>query len=227
MSRSGPRASDDVSRLTPVSPPFTPELARTLRRMTPPEHEPLQLFCVIAHNPAFLDAFRRFGTYLLSFGAIDAEEREIVIHRTTARCGADYEWAVHAHFYGVGVGLSEDQLQATLQTDAADSAAFSPRQRLLIRLVDELHETNQLSDSLWRRLHDEWSSAQLVELVGLVGQYHLVSFLVNALGISNESYAPGPQSLGDGPSARTDNAIGRLESDHMSARALDTRAEDV
>ena len=33
---------------------------------------------------------------LLSFGRLPADEREIVIHRTTALCGAGYEWGVHA-----------------------------------------------------------------------------------------------------------------------------------
>jgi alkylhydroperoxidase family enzyme len=178
-----------TARLAAVAPPYSPELEETLNRMTPPGHDPLLLFGAIAHNPAFLDAFRHFGTFLLNHGSVPATEREIVIHRTTARCAADYEWAVHAYFYGARVGLSSEKMQATLDPDAARSSRLDERERLLIRLVDELCETKHVSPELWSQLSAGWTSAELVELVGLVGQYHLVSFLVNALEVPHEEYA--------------------------------------
>jgi alkylhydroperoxidase family enzyme len=68
--------------------------------------------------------------------------------------------------------------------------AFTPRERLLLQLVDELHETAQVSDALWEALRATWTEAQLVELVALVGFYHLIAFVTNAFRISPESYAP-------------------------------------
>lgn len=58
--------------------------------------EPLALFRTIAHHPELLDRFRQIGSTLLSFGRLAADERETMIQRTTARCGASYEWGVHA-----------------------------------------------------------------------------------------------------------------------------------
>jgi 4-carboxymuconolactone decarboxylase len=66
---------------------------------------------------------------------------------------------------------------------------WSARQVLLIRLVDELHETSRVSDELWEQLASNWSAEQLVELVALVGQYHTVSFLTNALDVDLEDFA--------------------------------------
>jgi 4-carboxymuconolactone decarboxylase len=111
-----------------------------------------------------------------------------VIDRTCARCGCEYEWGVHVAVYGRAVGLSEKQAAATVN-GSADDPAFSERQRLLISLVDELHETGTVSDGLWRALAERYGEAQLVELVALVGQYHAVSFFANALGVELEDTA--------------------------------------
>jgi alkylhydroperoxidase family enzyme len=67
------------------------DVEQMLKATTPPGHEPLKLFRVLANNPPLLDAFRRFGTYFLRSGSVAPRDREIIIQRTTARCGAAYE----------------------------------------------------------------------------------------------------------------------------------------
>ena len=42
---------------------------------------------------------------------------------------------------------------------------------------------------LWRALADRYSEPQLIELIVLVGQYHVVSYLANALGVGYEDNA--------------------------------------
>jgi 4-carboxymuconolactone decarboxylase len=181
--------SSTTPRLRPLEPPYKAEVQQTLARMMGNmEVEPLKLFRVLAHNQRFLDKFRSTGTYLLNFGTVDPLEREIVIHRTCARCGSEYEWGVHVAVFGRGVGLSDEQLRSTVHGSANDPV-WSARHALLIRLVDELHETSRVSDELWEQLASNWSAEQLVELVALVGQYHTVSFLTKALGVELEDYA--------------------------------------
>ncbi len=175
-------------RITPLDPPFEPDIAKTLERMMGGSGaEPLKLFRTVAHNPHILDKFRNTGTYLLNFGTLDPAEREIVIHRTCARCRAEYEWGVHVTFYAKSVGLSQEQIDATVLGGPEDPV-WSGNQSLLIRLVDELHDTSTVSDGLWEEIHDLWTPAQLVELVALVGQYHLVSYFTNALRVEPEEF---------------------------------------
>lgn len=178
-----------IPRLTPLEPPYEPDVARALERMMGgPGIEPLKLFRTVAHNPHILDKFRSTGSYLLNFGTLDPQDREIVIHRTCARCGSEYEWGVHVAFYGKSVGLSQEQIAATAR-GGPDEPGWSTKQRLLIRVVDELHDTSTISDELWGEIREEWTPAQLVELVALVGQYHLVSFFTNALQVEQEDFA--------------------------------------
>jgi alkylhydroperoxidase family enzyme len=175
------------ARIEPLDPPYAPEIEETLRRMMPPGVEPLKLFRTVARNPAILDRFRTTGAYILNFGRVDPLEREILIHRTTARCGCEYEWGVHAAFFPAAVGLSREQVEATV-TGGASDPVWSPRQALLVRLADELHESSTVSADLWVELAAGWDEEQLVELLATAGFYHLVSFVANAAQVQLEPF---------------------------------------
>ena len=178
----------DPQRISPLEPPYEPDVAETLRRMMPADVEPLRLFRTVAHNPAVLERFRTIGAYILNFGRVEPLDREVLLHRTCARCACEYEWGVHAVAYGRPLGMSEEQLRATV-LDGPDAAVWSDRQRLLLRLADELHDTATVSESLWAELSDHWDSAQLIELIAIAGFYHLVSFTANAAGVRHEPFA--------------------------------------
>jgi alkylhydroperoxidase family enzyme len=175
-----------MQRLAPLNPPYDPEVARTLTRMMPPGQEPLKLFRTVAHNRHVLDKLRSTGAYLLNFGTLDPADRELVIQRTCARCGCEYEWGVHAAVFGPQVGLTGAKLAATV-TAASDDPAWSEREALLVAFVDELHDAANVSDQTWTSLAEHYDEAQLVELVALAGQYHAVSFMANALGVAREA----------------------------------------
>jgi alkylhydroperoxidase family enzyme len=182
-----------MARLEPVQAPYDPEIADTLRRlMGGVEQEPLKLFRTIAHHPQLLDRFRQIGSTVLSFGRLEATDRETIIHRTTARCGASYEWGVHAVAFAAALGLGDDWLDATWSGDAGDPA-FDERQALLVRAVDELHDASTLTDETFAALKERYDEAELVEIVCLVGFYHLVSFVCGAFAVDPEPWARSPQ----------------------------------
>jgi 4-carboxymuconolactone decarboxylase len=54
----------------------------------------------------------------------------------------------------------------------SDDRVWSAEERLLIRLVDELHDTSAISDGLWGELAAAFSVEQIFELIALVGFYH-------------------------------------------------------
>ena len=176
-----------MARLAPLDPPYGDGIAETLAAMMPPGMPPLRLFRTIAHNHRVLDKIRAGN--LLDRGSLERRHREIVILRTTARCGCEYEWGVHVAFFAARVGLGEADLAATVH-GAADHPAWSPAERTLIRLVDELHDAARISDALWSDLRRHWRDDQLVELVVLAGFYHTISFVVNGLGVDREDDAP-------------------------------------
>ena len=172
-------------RIAPLDPPYAENVGETLQRMMPPGVEPLKLFRTVAWNEHVLDRFRTTGAYLLNFGSLEPLEREIVIHRTCARCGCEYEWGVHAAVFARQVGLSEEQLEATVAGDPS-APVWSPRQALLVRLADVLHDDAAVSDGLWTELARHWDPPRLIELIALAGFYHLVSFAANTARVELE-----------------------------------------
>ncbi len=67
---------------------------------------------------------------------------------------------------------------------------WSAEDRLVIRLADQLHDTNAAGDPLWTELAAHFGAEQLIELIMLAGLYHGVSYLINAIGIEREPFAP-------------------------------------
>ena len=151
----------------------------------PPGVPPLLLFTTLARVPRIYDRFR--AASLLDRGPVSLRQREIVIDRTCARCGCAYEWGVHAAFFAQRVALTPEQIRATVRGDA-DDPAWSDEERLLVRAVDELHDSANLSDEVWGSLATTFSVEQIFELIALVGFYHTVSFFANGLRLAPEPY---------------------------------------
>jgi alkylhydroperoxidase family enzyme len=162
--------------IVPLSPPYTPEVAEDLTKLMPPGMAPLALFRAVAHNPRVLRRLRKGG--LLDPGSISIRDRELVILRTTALCGAEYEWGVHVTFFARAAGLSDAEVAATVR----GGHAWGPREALLIAICDALHGRAALPDGLGAEL----SPAELIEVIALAGQYHMVSYLVNVAELAPE-----------------------------------------
>jgi 4-carboxymuconolactone decarboxylase len=171
-------------RIAPLDPPYSPVIAALFERSLPPGLEPLKLFRTLARNERACQRF--FAGSLLDRGSITLTEREIVILRSCARCGSEYEWGVHVAMFAEHAGL--DAAQVAAAAGEAEAPCWTGRQKLLIALVDALHDRAALPDALWTALAAEWTEEQLIELVLLTGYYHAVSFLTNAFRIEAEPY---------------------------------------
>jgi 4-carboxymuconolactone decarboxylase len=177
-------------RIAPRQPPYTPELEAMLMKWMPPgsDIEPLALFRTLAVHDELMSRMRPLGSGILGHGRVKPRDRELIIHRTCARAGAEYEWGVHVIAYGRPLGLTEAQITATAQ-GTADDPAWSDDDALLIRLADELHDTCGVSEPTWTTLAARFSDDQLLELVIIAGWYRLLSNLINVASIDLEPWA--------------------------------------
>lgn len=182
-----------TARIAPASPPYAPSVQAWLDRTMPPGMPPLRLFTTLAHDERLFGKF--FAGGLLDRGHLTLRQREIVIDRTTARCGAEYEWGVHVALFGSRVGFTGAQLASLVHGDAGD-ACWRDDDRLLIRLCDELLDTCTVGDALWGELRAAHAEPALLELLLLAGFYRTVSSLANALALPLEDgaarFPPGP-----------------------------------
>ncbi len=175
-----------MPRIAPAEAPYAPAVAAELERIMPQGVEPLVLFRTMARSPRVFG--RMFAGGLLDKGALGLRQREIVIDRTTARLGCEYEWGVHIAFFATKVGFDPEQVAATV-TGPADAACWSADEQALLAAVDDLVDRRTIADASWTALTKHFDEAQILEAIALVGYYHTISFLCRGLKLPLESYA--------------------------------------
>lgn len=173
------------ARIEPAQPPFPEAVQQMFERTMPPGVPPLVLFTTLARSERALSRFMAGG--LLDTGPLGMRERELMIDRTCARCGSEYEWGVHIAFFGSRAGLTKEQIAGTVAA-RIDPALWSERDRLVFRLADALYETSSIGDELWSALARIFSEEQILELILLAGFYRTVSYLTNGLRLPLEGY---------------------------------------
>ncbi|MFX0575891.1 carboxymuconolactone decarboxylase family protein [Nocardia nepalensis] len=190
--------TESTPRIAPLCPPYAPDIDAQLKKWMPPETaiEPLTLFRTLAVHDELFSRMRPLGAGILGHGRVPPREREIVIHRTCARAGAEYEWGVHAAFQGPRVGLTAAQIDAAA-VGPADDPAWTAADVVLVRMADELHDTGDISDAIWTRLAERYDADQILELIIIAGWYRLLSTVINSARIELEPWAKRFPQRGD------------------------------
>ena len=174
-----------MSRIAPLEPPYEAEIQSQFDRIMRGA-PPLMLFRVMATNARAWEKFRAGS--LLDRGPLDLREREIVIDRTCALTGCEYEWGVHVTTFAQAAGLSEAEIRATVR-EGAGAPCWSASERALISAVDALHARATLSDDEFAALSSHYDEADIFEIILLCGFYRTVSYLANGLRLPLEEKA--------------------------------------
>ena len=178
-------------RIAPLEPPYDDEQAEVLERLGPP----IALFRVFARRPDLARGIAGWGRYYLSRqSALTVRQRELVIDRVTARCGADYEWGVHIAVFADKAGLTDDQVRSLASGDHRDDCWADPADRAVLAAVDGLHDDHDLDDSTWQALVAAVGEDGALDVILVAGWYHAISYAVRALRLPLE---PGTRGLED------------------------------
>ena len=174
-----------MSRIAPLEPPYAPEIQDQFDRIMRGA-PPLMLFRVMAGNARAWEKFRAGS--LLDRGPLSLREREIVIDRTCALTGCEYEWGVHVATFADAAHLTAEQVRATV-LGSADARCWSESERALIGAVDALHHRATLSNAEFAALSAHFDDARIFEIILLCGFYRTVSYLANGLDLPLEEKA--------------------------------------
>src|SRR3954453_3292503 len=174
-----------MSRIAPLEPPYAPEIQDQFDRIMRGA-PPLTLFRVMAGTARAWEKFRAGS--LLDRGPLSLREREIVIDRTCALTGCEYEWGVHVATFAEAAHLTEEQVRATVLGNL-DAACWSAAEQVLIAAVDALHERATLDDAEFKALSSHYDDAKIFEIILLCGFYRTVSYLANGLDLPLEEKA--------------------------------------
>jgi alkylhydroperoxidase family enzyme len=176
-----------TQRIKLIEPPYNEDVQNDFNVIMPKGVPPLNIFRTVANNPRVLHRMIIGG--LLDKGSISIQDRELVILRSCAKCKSEYEWGVHVVAFSEKAKIKPEQVRDTVNIKV-NNDLWTDKQLLLFNLVDQLNDTNTISEELWEKLCENYQDDQLIELIMLTGLYHAVSFMVNGLKIENEVFAP-------------------------------------
>jgi len=140
-------------------------------------------FDTLARHPNLLRQWMPFTVALAVNGELPPRLRELAILRTGWLCRAEYEWGQHA-VLARRVGISDEEIARV--KSGPEAKGWTDLEAAVLRAVDELHSDACVTDGTWAVLTADLDERQLIEVPILVGQYHIVSFTLNTLGIQRE-----------------------------------------
>lgn len=154
----------------------------------------LNVLATIGRHPKLFERFIPFAMYVLQEQTLPARDREMLILRIGWLCQAKYEFGHHT-LSGKQVGLNEEEILRI--TRGPDDPGWSDFDAALISAADELYHDAIISDATWNTLSKRYDEKQLLDVVFTVGQYNLVSWVLNSLGVQLDEDVPGfPEGSG-------------------------------
>lgn len=124
----------------------------------------------VARHAQELGAHVRFGT------SLPRDLSELAILLTGKQWKAQFEFWAHARL-AREAGLAEGIIEA-IRT-GTEPPFTRDEERVIYDVVTEYFQTNRLSEETYRRAIDRFGETGLVDLIGTVGYYGLVSMTLN------------------------------------------------
>ena len=139
-------------------------------------HPPVEMLQAMCLRPEILRAFAGFGNAVYPGGILERRIKELMI--ITASHGNDCQFCFNAHCDIVDLEDIIDDPVAAI----GEPSALSARERLAVEYTRAAQaDSNDLPEDLVRKLHEQFSDPELVELSFLVGYITMLNLFNNLL----------------------------------------------
>ena len=133
-------------------------------------------FNALLRSPKMGDVAQQLGAQVRFHSSLPAKLNELAIIMTARHWTAQYEWYAHRRL----------ALQAGVSAATADAIAagqrptsMSPEEEAVYNFGTELLNTKGVRDATFQAVVNKFGERGVVDLVGVMGYYHLVSMLLN------------------------------------------------
>jgi 4-carboxymuconolactone decarboxylase len=133
-------------------------------------------FNIMLRDPEMGDIAQKLGAYLRFHTSFPRKLSEFAVLITTRSLNAQSEWAAH-HKFAVQAGLSEATIAAVAEGKRPNS--MQPEEEIVYNFCTELIKTTRVSDATFHAAVDKFGERQVVDLIALLGYYHMVSMMLN------------------------------------------------
>jgi 4-carboxymuconolactone decarboxylase len=131
---------------------------------------------ILIYAPMMAEHFSAAENYFRHDGMLDTKDKELVILASARELGARFPWSRH-EIRGRQAGVRPEAIEALRANGSLD--ALTQHERLMVDIARTLLRERRLSDDLFSRALAQLGPERLVETVGLVSHYNMISSVAN------------------------------------------------
>jgi alkylhydroperoxidase family enzyme len=147
----------------------------------------LNLDRMLLNSPAFAEGWNTMIGAVRNRLEVSPKLRELAIMAIAVLNAADYEYEQHkTEFFAAGGTSQQLSALADLRAAAENTGLFDDVERATLRLTYEMTRDVAVAESTVERLRALMPDREVVELVGIIAAYNMVSRFLVALGIESE-----------------------------------------
>ena len=144
------------------------------------------MYRLLAHQPAVLSAHRAYFNAALDTGILPRALKEKIAFKVARICGSAYSSASHRR-YALNYGVSTEEIDAV---DRAAYDGFPPPERAALEFAEDMVERDgNVTDARFDALKAHYKTAEIIEIVALVGIMELASSFGAVFGLEPDASA--------------------------------------
>ena len=145
------------------------------------------MYRTLAHQPDILAAHRAYFHAVLDTGLLPRALKEKIAYKVARMRGSAYSSASHRE-YALKHGVAEAEIDAV---DRSDYEKFPENERVSLIFAETMVTTaGRIPDDVFDPLRDHFSTAEIVEIVTLVGIMELASSYGAVFGLEPDAKTP-------------------------------------
>jgi 4-carboxymuconolactone decarboxylase len=131
---------------------------------------------VMLRSPEMGDLAQKFGAHIRFYSSLSKKLNELAILMTAKAWKSPFVWYIHRKF-GIAAGLNAHMIDCVA---TGHRASMDPDETIVFEFCEELLDTRRVSDATFNRTKERFGERGIVDLIGVMGYYQLVSMLLNA-----------------------------------------------
>ena len=139
---------------------------------------------VMMNVPELAGRVMEVEDYFRTDAELPAADRELVILATAREWEARFAWARH-EARAREANVRPEAVEVLRRNDGLEG--LTARERTLAEVTRTLLRTHELPEPLYQRALDELGSKQLVETIGLIGNYCTIALFIKSFEIPEDS----------------------------------------
>jgi len=173
---------------TPRLEPIPAVAAKAREAMKSQPINAVNVTATMAHNRTMSRAIGKFAQTVLFEGDLPRRQVELAVLRMGWNCQSVYEFGQHTLF-GRDAGLTDGEIYFT--TRPLSDGGWSPADRAILQVVDDLYTDDCVSDSAWQEATKHFSVPDVIHIIAAAGCYRTVSGFLNSAGVQLDEGVPG------------------------------------